>query len=199
MVSCTITARAVASRWDWGWFGDPGFWSATWKVTKCVASVTLAIVPLAKAGSIVKSLGGIRKTAELLVKAGNWSDVRKAAPALAGEILGISAIAPTASEGLGMARTPGRDELDRAWARTSPLLPAAISSFLLTYVVASLGLTRSLALTDGTFIVVFAAVMLAVAVLERRDLFKPTSARLALIACAALLGAIPAVLSALAR
>ncbi|NYI46515.1 hypothetical protein BJ993_003595 [Nocardioides aromaticivorans] len=93
VVSCTANTRVVVSRWGWGWFGDPGFWSTTWKVTKCVASVTLAIVPLAKAGSIVKSLGGIRKTAELLVKAGNWSDVRKAAPALAGEILGISAIA----------------------------------------------------------------------------------------------------------
>lgn len=93
VVSCTISARVVASRWGWGWFGDPGFWSATWKVTKCVASVTLAIVPLAKAGSLVRSLGGIRKTAELLVKAGNWSDLRKVAPALAGEILGISAIA----------------------------------------------------------------------------------------------------------
>ncbi|NYI46514.1 hypothetical protein BJ993_003594 [Nocardioides aromaticivorans] len=98
-----------------------------------------------------------------------------------------------------MARTPGRDELDRAWAATSPLLPTAISSFLLTYVLASLALTRSLALTDGTFIVVFAAVVLMAAVLERRELLKSASARRTLIACAALLGAIPAAVSALAR
>lgn len=93
VVSCTANARAVAVSWGWGWFGDPGFWSATWKVTKCVASVTLAIVPMAKAFKFVKELGGIRTTAELLVKAGNWSDVRKAAPGLAAEILGISTVA----------------------------------------------------------------------------------------------------------
>ena len=98
-----------------------------------------------------------------------------------------------------MARTPGRDELDRAWAATSPLLPTAISSFLLTDVLASLALTRSLALTDGTFIVVFAAVVLMAAVLERRELLKSASARRTLIACAALLGAVPAAVSALAR
>lgn len=96
-----------------------------------------------------------------------------------------------------MTKERGRDELDRAWAATSPLLPAAIGSFLVSYVVSMLILTRSLTLTDGTFIVVLAAVVLVVAVLERRELFTTVAARRTLIPCAALTGLVAATVAAL--
>lgn len=95
---CTLNTRQGPARsmlW-WDWLTDSGFWtgfvSTAWKVTKCVASVTVAVVPLAKAGKYIKDLGGIRKSAELIVKAGSWSDLKKVAPGLAAEILGIAAI-----------------------------------------------------------------------------------------------------------
>lgn len=104
-----------------------------------------------------------------------------------------------ASEPATPRRKPGRDELDRAWAATSPLLPAATGSFLVSHVVASLALTRSLALTDGTFIIAFAAVVLVVAVLERGERFTAPSARRRLIAVAAMVGLVSAVLADLLR
>ncbi|QSR25684.1 hypothetical protein CFH99_08620 [Nocardioides aromaticivorans] len=94
-------------------------------------------------------------------------------------------------------KEPARDELDRAWAATTPLLPVATASFLVSHVAASLALTRSLALTEGIFIVLFAAVVLVVAVLERGERFTTPSARRTLIAIAALSGLVSAVLAAL--
>ncbi|WP_460791981.1 hypothetical protein [Nocardioides maradonensis] len=89
-----IIARPVAARgWGWTWIASPTFWSNTWKVTKCVSAVIVAVVPMAKAARFVRELGGIRKSAELIVKAGTWADLKAAAPGLAGEILGISAVA----------------------------------------------------------------------------------------------------------
>lgn len=96
VTGCTLDARTVPSaRWNWDvfdFFTDSGFWSNTWQVTKCTASIITAVVPIAKAGKYVKDLGGIREAAELLVKAGSWSELRAVAPGLATEILGISLI-----------------------------------------------------------------------------------------------------------
>lgn len=92
VTECTLNARPVVTKGFFDFFTDPGFWSATWKVTKCVAVITIAVVPLAKAAKYVKDLGGIRKSAELIVKAGSFSDLKKVAPGFVQEILGVAAI-----------------------------------------------------------------------------------------------------------
>lgn len=70
-----------------------GFWDKAWQVTKCVAHITLVLVPGTAAYRAVKGLGGIKKTAQLLVGAGNAKDFAKIAGGLASAILGIEGIA----------------------------------------------------------------------------------------------------------
>ncbi|WP_297006169.1 hypothetical protein [uncultured Corynebacterium sp.] len=77
--------------------GDPvlmsrGFWGSAWKVTKCVAHLTLVILPGTAAFRAVKALGGITATARLLVGAGSWAEFRAVAGGAASEIIGISGI-----------------------------------------------------------------------------------------------------------
>ncbi|WP_085522745.1 hypothetical protein [Tuberibacillus sp. Marseille-P3662] len=69
-----------------------GFWGSAWKVTKCAAFITMAVVPVFKAYKAVKALGGVTQTAKLLVGAGNASDFMEIAGGAAAEILGISGI-----------------------------------------------------------------------------------------------------------
>lgn len=70
-----------------------GFWGKAWQVTKCVAHLTLVVVPFGAAARAIKGLGGIKKTAQLLVGAGSKKEFEKIAMGAAAEILGISGIA----------------------------------------------------------------------------------------------------------
>ena len=63
-----------------------------WKVTKCAAHISATVLPAGAAFRAIKGLGGVRKAATLLVKAGNRSDFRKIAGGATAEILGISRI-----------------------------------------------------------------------------------------------------------
>lgn len=92
---------------------------------------------------------------------------------------------------------PGRNELDRAWAITSPLFPAATGSFLLGYLTSSLVLTWSLKPTDGPFVVVFAALMIVLVVAELRGVPRSDARRRRFIFCAALVGVVPVMVSVL--
>ncbi|UOR11284.1 hypothetical protein [Halobacillus amylolyticus] len=69
-----------------------GFWGKAWKVTKCAAFITAAVVPIFKAYKAVRALGGVRETARLLVGAGNSSDFLQIAGGTAAEIIGIHGI-----------------------------------------------------------------------------------------------------------
>ncbi|UOQ94929.1 hypothetical protein MUO14_08385 [Halobacillus shinanisalinarum] len=69
-----------------------GFWGNAWKVTKCAAFITAAVVPIFKAYKAVRALGGVRETARLLVGAGNSTDFLQIAGGTAAEIIGISGI-----------------------------------------------------------------------------------------------------------
>jgi len=62
------------------------------KLAKCVASVTVAFVPAAKAFKAIKELGGVVETAKLLIGAGNAKDFLEIAGGSAAEILGIAGI-----------------------------------------------------------------------------------------------------------
>lgn len=62
------------------------------KLAKCVASVTVAFVPAAKAYKAIKELGGVVETAKLLIGAGNAKDFLEIAGGSAAEILGIAGI-----------------------------------------------------------------------------------------------------------
>jgi hypothetical protein len=62
------------------------------KLAKCVASVTVAFVPTAKAFKAIKELGGVVETAKLLIGAGNAKDFLEIAGGSAAEILGIAGI-----------------------------------------------------------------------------------------------------------
>ena len=89
---CADSVRPIAGRFGWGWITSPGFWSTTWKVTICVAAITMAKVPILKAARLIRELGGIRETAELIVGAGTWDDLKQSVPKLAEEIVGIGAV-----------------------------------------------------------------------------------------------------------
>ncbi|MFI8405210.1 hypothetical protein ACIGG5_33895 [Streptomyces sp. NPDC085463] len=69
-----------------------GFWSSTWKYTKCAAAVAAAFVPAGKAYAAIKALGGVARTVKLLWGAGKLSDFRRIAGGAAAQILGISGI-----------------------------------------------------------------------------------------------------------
>jgi hypothetical protein len=63
------------------------------KLAKCVASVTVAFVPGAKAFKAIKELGGVVETAKLLIGAGSSKEFLEIAGGGAAEILGITGIA----------------------------------------------------------------------------------------------------------
>lgn len=69
-----------------------GFWDTSWKVTKCVAFVTAAVLPGTAAFRAIRSLGGITQAAKLLVQAGSWAEFRNIAGGAASEIIGIAGI-----------------------------------------------------------------------------------------------------------
>lgn len=69
-----------------------GFWGGAWQVAKCAAHLTLVLLPTSAAFKAVKALGGIKKTAQLLVGAGNAKDFALIAGGFAAEILGIQGI-----------------------------------------------------------------------------------------------------------
>ncbi|WP_427108624.1 hypothetical protein [Lysinibacillus xylanilyticus] len=69
-----------------------GFWGGAWQVAKCAAHLTLVLLPTSAAFKAVKALGGIKKTAQLLVGAGNAKDFAVIAGGVAAEILGIQGI-----------------------------------------------------------------------------------------------------------
>jgi len=69
-----------------------GFWGGAWQVAKCAAHLTLVLLPTSAAFKAVKALGGIKKTAQLLVGAGNAKDFAIIAGGVAAEILGIQGI-----------------------------------------------------------------------------------------------------------
>jgi hypothetical protein len=69
-----------------------GFWGDAWTVVKCSASIVMAVVPIYKAYRGVQALGGIKETAELLVKAGNVDDAIAAGGWAAAEVLGVAGI-----------------------------------------------------------------------------------------------------------
>jgi len=69
-----------------------GFWGAAWQVAKCATHLTLVVIPGGAAMRAIKSLGGIKKTAELLVKAGNAKEFAVIAGGAAAEILGIDGV-----------------------------------------------------------------------------------------------------------
>lgn len=80
--------------WNWSKIGSAiakGAKQFT-KVAKCAAAVTLVVLPAAHGAKLIRDLGGVTKTAQLLVGAGTWGDLNKIAPALAAEVLGISSI-----------------------------------------------------------------------------------------------------------
>lgn len=89
---CTVIRPVYARGWGWSWLTSPTFWSTTWKVTTCVAAITIALVPMLKAARLIRELGGITETAKLIVGAGTWADLRASVPALAEQILGIGAV-----------------------------------------------------------------------------------------------------------
>jgi hypothetical protein len=62
------------------------------KLAKCVASVTIAFVPTAKAYKAIKELGGVVETAKLLIGAGSSKEFLEIAGGSAAEILGIAGI-----------------------------------------------------------------------------------------------------------
>ncbi|MBM7578221.1 hypothetical protein [Jeotgalibacillus terrae] len=69
-----------------------GFWGGAWQVTKCVAHLTLVLIPGGAAFKAVRALGGIKTTAQLLVGAGNAKDFLLIAGGSASAILGIDGI-----------------------------------------------------------------------------------------------------------
>lgn len=89
---CGLYARNKTGRIATWWIFPHNFWGGAWKTVKCSAAVITAVVPLAKAAKYVKELGGIKDTALLIIKAGSWKDLAKAAPGLASQIIGIAAI-----------------------------------------------------------------------------------------------------------
>lgn len=89
---CTVVRPVYARGWGWSWLTSPTFWSTTWKVTTCVAAITIALVPMLKAARLIRELGGITETAKLIVGAGTWADLRASVPALAEQILGVGAV-----------------------------------------------------------------------------------------------------------
>lgn len=69
-----------------------GFWDTAWQVTKCAAHLTLVVLPAGAAMKAIKGLGGIKKTAQLLVGAGNAKDFATIAGGFAAEIIGIDGV-----------------------------------------------------------------------------------------------------------
>lgn len=69
-----------------------GFWNKAWQATKCAAHLTLLVVPGTAAFRAIKSLGGIKKTAQLLVGAGNAKDFAAIAGGAASAILGLDGV-----------------------------------------------------------------------------------------------------------
>ncbi|MGP5629545.1 hypothetical protein [Corynebacterium casei] len=69
-----------------------GAGATAWKVTKCIAHITLVVLPGTAAFRAIRGLGGIAYTARLLVGAGTKKEFRKIAGGAAAEILGISGI-----------------------------------------------------------------------------------------------------------
>lgn len=91
-VEGTTLTQVVEHRggdWEYSIVADPSLW----KITKCAASVALVFIPGRAAYKAIKALGGVRKTARLLVGAGNADDFVKIAGGAAAEILGIDGLA----------------------------------------------------------------------------------------------------------
>lgn len=69
-----------------------GFWGTTWQVAKCAGHLTLVAIPGGAAFKAIKSLGGMKKTAQLLIGAGNAKDFVAIAGGAASTILGLDGI-----------------------------------------------------------------------------------------------------------
>lgn len=63
-----------------------------WKVTKCIAFITVAVLPGTAAFRAIRGLGGIAQAARLLVQAGSAAEFRAVAGNVAAEIIGIAGI-----------------------------------------------------------------------------------------------------------
>ncbi|WP_022795191.1 hypothetical protein [Marinococcus halotolerans] len=82
----------VAETADDGSISLYGFWGGAWKVTKCAGHLGLVIFPGMAAFRAVKALGGMKTTAELLVKAGSVDEFIAIGGGAAAEIVGIQGV-----------------------------------------------------------------------------------------------------------